>query len=180
MLSNQEISKFLSFVLRHKPQEIQLNMDEQGWVLIQALIDQARRIKKVELTYSQIQQVVANNDKQRFKLSEDGCYIRANQGHSIKVDLELIGKMPPDILYHGTARRFLPAIQLQGLLPMSRQYVHLTSDQSTALSVGQRYGQPVLLSINAKAMHADAVEFFQSENGVWLVKAVLPKYFNQT
>lgn len=180
MLSNQEISKFLSFVLRHKTQEIQLNMDEQGWVLIQNLIDQAGRIKKVELTYSQIQQVVANNDKQRFKLSEDGCYIRANQGHSIKVDLELTGKMPPDILYHGTAQRFLPAIQLQGLLPMSRQYVHLTSDQSTALSAGRRYGQPVLLSINAKAMHADAIEFFQSENGVWLVKAVLPKYFNQT
>jgi putative RNA 2'-phosphotransferase len=169
-------SKFLSLVLRHSPATIHLNMDKNGWVNIQELIDNANKYKKMHLTTDIIKLVVAANDKQRFKISGDGKSIRANQGHSIPVDLELENKTPPDILYHGTAGRFIDSIMMDGLRPMGRQYVHLSLNEETALKVGKRHGKPIVLYIDAKKMHEEGYKFYLSENKVWLVDKVPKKY----
>jgi putative RNA 2'-phosphotransferase len=171
-----KISKFLSLVLRHSPATIHLNMDKNGWVSIQELIDHANTYKKMYLTTDIIKLVVAANDKQRFKISDDGKSIRANQGHSIPVDLELETKTPPDILYHGTAGRFIDSIMRDGLRPMTRQYVHFSLNEETALKVGKRHGNPVVLYIDAKKMHEEGYKFYLSENKVWLVDKVPRKY----
>jgi putative RNA 2'-phosphotransferase len=179
MFSNQNVvkgSKFLSLVLRHSPETIHLNMDKNGWVNIQELIDNANKYKNMHLNRDIIKIIVETNDKQRFIISDDGEKIRANQGHSITVDLELESQIPPDILYHGTATRFLDAIMKDGLKPMSRQYVHLSETEETAINVGQRHGQPVVLSINAKAMYDEGYKFYLSENKVWLVDNVPVKH----
>ncbi len=175
-MKNTDISKFLSFVLRHEPQSIQLDMDEQGWVFVQQLIDNAKAIRGINLDIEKINQVVASCDKQRFKLSEDGSRIKANQGHSITVDLALQPQIPPAILYHGTASRFLATIQAQGLKAMQRHHVHLSSKPETALAVGQRYGKPVLLQIDAAAMQQQGFVFYCSDNQVWLTDAVPVQY----
>lgn len=177
-IKDTDISKFLSFVLRHEPQSIQLDMDEQGWVSVQQLIDNAKAIRGISLNSEKITQVVASCDKQRFKLSDDGNRIKANQGHSITVDLALQPQMPPAILYHGTASRFLGAIQQQGLKAMQRHHVHLSSKPETALAVGQRYGKPVLLQIDAAAMQQQGHIFYCSDNQVWLTDAVPMQYIH--
>jgi putative RNA 2'-phosphotransferase len=173
------ISKFLSLVLRHSPQTINLNIDKNGWVNIDDLIQNANKYRKIHLTVDLINTIVETNDKQRFIISDDGKKIRANQGHSIKVDLELETKTPPDILYHGTASRFLDSIMKEGLKPMTRQYVHLSQTEETALTVGQRHGKPIVLCINAKNMFEDGYKFYLSENNVWLVNDVPVKYIKQ-
>jgi putative RNA 2'-phosphotransferase len=170
------ISKFLSLLLRHSPETIHLNMDKNGWVNIQKLIDNAKKYKKMNLTIDIIKTTVEINDKQRFIISSDGKRIRANQGHSIPVDLGLENKTPPDILYHGTASRFIDSIMKDGLKPMGRQYVHLSLNEETALKVGKRHGEPVVLYIDAKTMHEEGREFYLSENKVWLVDKVPRKY----
>lgn len=169
-----ETSKFLSFVLRHKPEAIGLTLDPQGWASIPKLIEKAS--SEISLTQDLINQVVATNDKQRFSLSEDGRRIRANQGHSIKVDLDFTPKVPPSILYHGTATRFLPSIRKDGLSPGQRHHVHLSTDTKTATAVGQRYGKPIVLQIAAGEMYQQGFEFFLSENGVWLTEKVPVRY----
>lgn len=167
-----EISKFLSFVLRHKPDAIGITLDREGWVDISALIAAAANDGK-QLDADLIQAVVAGSDKKRFAISADGLCIRAVQGHSAEsVDIEFAAKRPPELLYHGTATRFLESIQEKGLLPGSRQYVHLSQDEQTAIAVGQRHGKPVVLKIKALLMHEQGFKFFQSENGVWLTEAV--------
>lgn len=181
-LSNQQIaatSKYLSFILRHKPDDIALNLNEQGWANIDELIEKSA--PKRQLTSELIQTVVITNDKQRFKISDDGKRIRANQGHSIDVDLNLTpNHIVPATLFHGTAYRFVNAIQTQGLKPMQRQHVHLSCDILTAKSVGRRYGQPVILQIDAKAMVEQGFTFYQSENGVWLTQHVPIEFISKS
>jgi len=173
------ISKFLSLVLRHLPQIIHLTIDKNGWVNIDELIQNANKYRRMHLTVELINTIVETNDKQRFILSDDGKRIRANQGHSIKIDLALEAKIPPDILYHGTASRFLDSIMKDGLKPMTRQYVHLSQTEETALTVGKRHGIPIVLHINAKNMFEDGYKFYLSENNVWLVNNVPAKYIEQ-
>jgi len=167
----QKISKFLSYVLRHRPDEIGLSLDISGWASVSELIEKSKSAS-VDLTEELIRELVRSSDKQRFALSEDGTKIRANQGHSINVDLALKPQLPPEILFHGTASRFLDSIRTDGLKPLSRQHVHLSFDEATAIKVGQRHGKPVVLKIKAGEMHRAGREFFLSENGVWLTERV--------
>ncbi|WP_395374719.1 RNA 2'-phosphotransferase [Marinicella sp. W31] len=173
-----KISKFLSFILRHRPDDIGLKLDNKGWVFISELIKKAK--PEVLLTKSLIQKIVVESDKQRFKISEDGLKIRANQGHSVKIDLGLKPTIPPAILYHGTATRFLDSIMQKGLTAGQRHHVHLSSDIETARAVGQRYGKPAILQINAEQMHNDGYQFFLSDNHVWLTNLVVNQYILRT
>ena len=169
------VSKFLSLVLRHQPQKYNLTLDEQGWAQIDDLIHVANHAG-IPLTYPMLQQIVTDNDKQRFAISDDGHAIRARQGHSISIDLKLASLQPPLQLYHGTAERFLSSIREQGLLRRSRQYVHLSPDIQTATAVGQRHGVPVVLTVNSGKMHHEGYYFYRSENGVWLTESVPAEY----
>lgn len=165
------ISKFLSYVLRHSPESIGLKLDENGWADVNALIELANQSGK-RLSRDVLQEVVAQNDKQRFAFSSDGQRIRANQGHSIDIDLALAPAEPPETLFHGTATRFLDSIRKQGLRPGNRQHVHLSLDVPTAVKVGQRHGTPIVLTIHAARLHRAGRVFFCSENGVWLTAAI--------
>ena len=172
----KEVSKFLSYVLRHRPDAIGLELNAGGWAAISDLITCAGRHDHV-LSVEIIEQVVATNDEQRFGLSEDGQYIRANQGHSIVVDLDLRPLAPPPILFHGTATRFLKSIMASGLLPSGRQYVHLSAEYETAIAVGKRHGIPIILKIDTQEMCIDGYLFYRSKNGVWLTQNVPSQYF---
>jgi putative RNA 2'-phosphotransferase len=163
-------SKFLSLILRHQPEVIGLTLDDAGWADIDTLIRLSQPHKP--LTRALIEQVVEENSKQRFAISEDGRRIRANQGHSIEVDLGFLPVTPPTLLYHGTATRFVDAIRSEGLAKRSRQHVHLSADADTATAVGARHGKPVVLIVRAGEMAAAGHAFFHSENGVWLTDAV--------
>ncbi len=171
----QRTSKFLSYVLRHRPDEIGLELDAAGWADVDALIMQAQAHGR-SLTRELIVRVVANNDKQRFALSPDGTKIRANQGHSTSVELGLAPVVPPDVLFHGTAEHNVGAIFEAGLVARGRQHVHLSSDAITARQVGARHGRPVVLSVAATAMSAAGHSFFHSENGVWLTEHVPARF----
>jgi len=167
-----DTSKFLSYVLRHKPQDIGLQLDNEGWADIGALIAGTQKQGR-RLTLKLIEEVVKTNDKKRFSLSADGQRIRAAQGHSTNtVQLNLAPLKPPEWLYHGTATRFLDSILAQGLLPGSRHHVHLSLDKKTAEAVGKRYGKPVVLRVAALQMHNQGFAFGQAENGVWLTEKV--------
>nr|WP_314623086.1 RNA 2'-phosphotransferase [uncultured Noviherbaspirillum sp.] len=167
-----DVSKFLSYVLRHQPDAIGITLDREGWVDIAALISAAANAGK-QLDHECIQNVVMSSDKKRFSISEDGLRIRAVQGHSTdRVDINYAEKTPPALLHHGTAMRFLESINREGLKPGSRQYVHLSEDKDTARTVGQRYGKPVVLEIRALQMHEQGFKFYQAENGVWLTLSV--------
>ena len=172
----KKISKYLSFILRHKPDSIGLELSDEGWANIEELIT---RTKKFKLTKESIQIVVDTNDKKRFLISNDGQRIKANQGHSIQVELELESIIPPDILLHGTAERFIESIFKEGLNKQQRHHVHLSETQKTALNVGSRYGKPVLLKVDSKQMHEDGFEFFKTENDVCLVDCVPVKYLEK-
>jgi putative RNA 2'-phosphotransferase len=169
------LSKFLSLILRHKPETIELALDENGWARVDELITKANQ-KNVPLTLDRLKRIVETNDKKRFFFSEDGKRIRASQGHSIHVDLQLKEAVPPPQLFHGTAQKNLDSIKKQGLIKGRRHHVHLSADRQTAKNVGARYGKPIIISINAAAMHRDNFLFFQSENGVWLTEAVPALY----
>lgn len=167
-----ETSKFLSYVLRHEPQAIGLTLDSEGWADIASLIAGAQQSGR-ELDVALIHTVVESSDKKRFAISEDGLRIRAVQGHSTdSVAITLAEKVPPEFLYHGTATRFMESIMREGLKPGERQYVHLSEDVQTATAVGQRYGKPVVLKIEALRMYQQGFKFFQAENGVWLADLV--------
>ncbi|MBU2712073.1 RNA 2'-phosphotransferase [Zooshikella harenae] len=169
----KKVSKYLSFLLRHKPDSIGLILDEQGWASIAALIELTT---DVELSREIIEVVVETNDKQRFSISEDGTKIRANQGHSIAIDLNLAPIEPPGCLYHGTATRFLASIMEKGITKQQRHHVHLTESIAVGKAVGGRYGKPVILVIDAQAMFQDGFVFFKTANNVWLVEEVPPAY----
>ncbi|KJH66488.1 RNA 2'-phosphotransferase [Chromobacterium violaceum] len=172
-------SRFLSLVLRHQPETIGLQLDDQGWADIGELLARLAA-KGRNLGRKQLEKIVLDNDKQRFAISEDGLRIRANQGHSIKIDLGLAACEPPDRLYHGTASRFLDAILAEGLRPGQRQHVHLSADWQTARKVGARHGKPVVLEIDARAMRQAGLAFYRSDNGVWLIDGVPPVFIRQT
>ena len=165
------MSRFLSLVLRHKPEEIGLQLDGEGWVDIGELVEKARAHGQM-LDRDTVDRIVATSDKQRFALSRDGRRIRANQGHSVDIDLALPVQMPPAELFHGTAVSNLGSIRATGLHAGSRRHVHLSPDEETAIKVGARHGRPVVLVVASAAMHAAGHAFYRSENGVWLPAAV--------
>ncbi|MYT70240.1 MULTISPECIES: RNA 2'-phosphotransferase [unclassified Streptomyces] len=168
-----KVSKYLSKHLRHQPERLSLAPDEAGWVEIDDLLA-ATAAHRFRITRAELDHVVATNDKRRFTI--DGTRIRANQGHTIDVDLGLAPAEPPAYLYHGTVARFLDAIRAEGLRPMDRHDVHLSADRETATRVGARRGRPVVLPVDAGAMHRDGHVFRLSANGVWLTAAVPPRY----
>jgi putative RNA 2'-phosphotransferase len=172
---HEKTSKFLSYVLRHKPDAIGLALDSNGWASVQELIEKANATGE-NLSEPLIHDIVRTNEKKRFALSEDGSKIRASQGHSIHIELGLEPKQPPELLYHGTASRFLDVIRSEGLKSMDRQHVHLSIDEITATKVGQRHGKPVILVVNAGDMWRAGQQFFLSENGVWLTDKVDVRY----
>jgi putative RNA 2'-phosphotransferase len=175
-----QISKFLSFVLRHQPEAIGLALDAEGWGSVDGLIAGAARQGR-QLPRELIEQVVATNDKKRFELSADGQRIRAVQGHSTRsVERQFEPVQPPDVLFHGTASRFVAAISREGIKPGSRHYVHLSADEPTARAVGLRYGVPVVLVVDAARMHAQGFVFHQAENGAWLTARVPPAFLRRT
>jgi len=173
------VSRFLSLVLRHKPETIGLVLDGHGWARLDDLVRRAEA-HGTPLTRSLVEQVVAESDKQRFAISEDGERIRANQGHSITIDLALPPARPPERLYHGTASRFIDSIRERGLHSAERQHVHLSPDSATATAVGRRHGKPVVLGIRAGAMAAAGHTFFLSANGVWLTERVPVEFIDFT
>ncbi|MBF5041520.1 RNA 2'-phosphotransferase [Aggregicoccus sp. 17bor-14] len=171
------VSKFLSLVLRHDPAALGVTLDAQGWTDVEALLAALHAQGRV-LSREALEEIVATSPKQRFALSEDGRRIRANQGHSVEVDLGLAPAEPPETLFHGTVAAVLEAIRAQGLVRGQRHHVHLSADEATARSVGARRGSPVLLRVRAGEMHRDGHPFFRSENGVWLTDAVPPRYLD--
>ena len=172
------VSKLLSFGLRHRPDKLGLHLDEAGWAGVEQVLESlAAQGEKVSI--EELERLVSTSDKQRFALSDDGRRIRANQGHSIAVDLGLVAREPPQRLYHGTVERYLESIRAEGLLRGSRTHVHLSIDESTARVVaGRRKGVPVILGVRAGEMHADGFSFFLSANGVWLTAHVPARYLD--
>ena len=170
-------SKFLSLILRHEPERVGLKLGEAGWVGVEELLQAVNR-HGVALTLDDLKHIVATSDKNRFAFTEDGQRIRANQGHSVEVDLQYAPQTPPEILYHGTARRFLDGIRKHGLQKMERHDVHLSAETKVTLQVGGCHGKPVLLTIRAGEMHRAGFVFRCSSNGVWLVNNVPPEFIN--
>jgi putative RNA 2'-phosphotransferase len=169
------VSKYLSQHLRHQPEALGLTLGPGGWVGIDALM-QAAAERGFHITRDELEAVVASSDKQRFSMSEDGSSIRANQGHSVPIDLQLAPAAPPATLYHGTGHRSVDAITSDGLRRMDRHHVHLSPDMETATRVGQRHGRPVIFKVDAARMAADGHVFYVSANGVWLVERVPATY----
>jgi len=173
-----EISKMLSYVLRHRPDSIGLTLDAAGWVAVDLLLAALAR-SGTALTHAELQRIVETNGKKRFAFSADGCMIRAVQGHSTPVTLGHPAAAPPELLYHGTVERFLPDILRDGLKPGARHDVHLSPDEATARRVGARRGKPVILTIQAGDMHRDGHVFRIADNGVWLIPEVPPRYIRR-
>ena len=170
------ISKRMSLALRHDPSSLGLTLDTAGWATLSALVAGLRQ-RGETIDIDDVLEAVRTSDKQRFALSTNGERIRANHGHSVDVDLGLAPTTPPSTLFHGTSESTLGAIESQGLLPMARRHVHLSADRSTARTVAsRRRGAIVILRIDAGAMHGDGIEFYRSDNGVWLTSTVPPKY----
>lgn len=172
----KKLSKFLSLILRHKPDIVGISLDEHGWADVEALL---RGIQKSgrNIDASLLEKVVAENDKQRFSFSEDRKRIRANQGHSLQVDVELVSRKPPAVLYHGTVERNRASIEEKGLLRGTRLYVHLSEDVETAIKVAaRRKGERLIYQVDAGRMFRDGFMFYRSVNGVWLTKRVPTDY----
>lgn len=173
----KSIGKFLSLILRHEPSKIGIQLDANGWADIEELIQKCGKYR-VSFTRKELEEIVATNNKKRYSLNDDQTKIRANQGHSIAVDLEFTPQEPPAFLYHGTADRFLPSIYSEGIKKMSRQHVHLSQDKETAIAVGSRHGRVVVLTILAGKMQEEGLLFYCSANGVWLTDYIDPKYIS--
>ena len=170
-------SKYISLILRHKPGVIGITLDEHGWADVKALI--AGVNKTHPLDRKTLEEIVRTDEKQRYSFNEDRTLIRANQGHSVRVDLELKKAEPPEFLYHGTGERSVPLIDAVGLNPQSRLYVHLSADKKTAEAVGSRHGRPVVYTVLSGTMYRDGFTFYLSENGVWLTKYVPAEYLEK-
>lgn len=161
-----KVSRLLSLVLRHKPEAIGLDIDKNGWAKVSDIVKKSDKVSSEQEIYD----AVSNNDKNRFSLSDDKKRIRANQGHSISVDIQLDEKIPPNILYHGTTKKYLDSIFKNGLMKMDRNHVHLSKDY------GSRHGKPVVLTIDAERMSKEGISFYQSVNGVWLTDYVMSEF----
>ena len=168
-------SKFLSLILRHEPERVGLELDNAGWIGVSKLLEAVNQ-HGVSLTLDELRHIVATSDKKRFAFSEDATRIRANQGHSVEVDLQYAPQIPPELLYHGTATRFLDSIRQDGLQKMERHHVHLSAETAVTLQVGARRGRPVLLTIRAGDMQRAGHAFYRSANNVWLVEHVPPQF----
>ena len=177
--NERRISKFLSLVLRHRPEKIGITLDEAGWTPVTDLLAKIN-YSGLTIDLETLKAVVKNNQKQRFSFDETMENIRANQGHSVKVNLGYQAKIPPNILYHGTTIRFRTSILSEGLKKMNRHHVHLSANTTTATSVGIRHGKLMLLEVLAGDMQSDGFTFFESENGVWLTDHVPVKYLRET
>lgn len=167
-MTDEQLSKRLAYLLRHAPEKAGLTLEPGGWVPLAPLL------AHLHVTRAQVERMVAQNAKQRFTLQ--GERIRANQGHSVPVDLHLVLTRPPERLYHGTHAGALAAIRREGLRPMGRHHVHLSADRATAAQVGSRRGAPVVLTVEAGQMRAAGHDFYRSDNGVWLTDAVPPEF----
>lgn len=174
----KSIGKFLSLILRHEPSKIGITLDDNGWADVEELIYKCGKHKR-SFTREELDEIVETNNKKRYAYSEDGTKIRASQGHSITVDLEFESQCPPPFLYHGTADRFLSAINSEGIKKMNRQHVHLSQDKETAINVGSRHGRVVVLTILAEKMYKEGIAFYLSANGVWLTDYIDPKYISK-
>lgn len=172
----KQLSIFIALILRHKPETIGIQLDEHGWADTQALIEGIERTGKHTINMEILEEIVRTDSKQRYSFNADKTRIRANQGHSVPVDVELQTSTPPEILFHGTAEKSVPSIRQEGLLPQSRLYVHLSQDIETARKVGTRHGKPHIFRVAAGEMHQQGYAFFLSVNGVWLTKAVPPAF----
>ena len=172
-----DTSKFLSLILRHKPETIGIKLDEHGWADVSELISGISKTRPFDM--KMLEEIVRTDNKQRYSFNENKTLIRANQGHSIPVDVELEKKTPPEFLYHGTGEKFVSSIDKEGLLSKSRLYVHLSKDTETAVKVGSRHGKPVVYRVAAGKMADKGYEFILSVNGVWLVKAVPAEYLSK-
>ncbi len=173
-MDQKSTSKFISLILRHRPEVIGIQLDEHGWADVSELIEGINKTQPFDMVM--LEKIVAEDEKQRYSFNEDKTLIRANQGHSIPVDVEPEKMIPPEYLWHGTGEKSVASIKEQGLLPMSRLYVHLSPDYDTAIKVGKRHGRPFIFKVAAKGMNDDGYDFYLSVNGVWLTKAVPPKY----
>ncbi len=169
-----DISKYIALILRHKPETIGISLDEHGWADVDELIKGIS--KTYEFDKGMLEEIVATDNKQRYSFNEDHTLIRANQGHSVPVDVELEEVEPPETLFHGTGEKYTASIDKQGLISKSRLYVHLSADRETAVKVGQRHGKPVVYVVKSGEMHKDGYVFFRSVNGVWLTKEVPVKF----
>lgn len=173
-MSLTRTSRYISLILRHKPETIGITLDEHGWADVDELIAGVSRTHP--LTMKLLEEIVHTDEKQRYSFNGDKTLICANQGHSIPVDVELPKLEPPAILYHGTGQKYVPSIDHQGLLPKSRLYVHLSADKDTAVKVGRRHGPPIVYTVQAGKMFEDGYLFYRSINGVWLTKEVPIEY----
>ena len=169
--------RFIALILRHKPEMIGVKLDEHGWADVDKLLEGVNR--NHSLTREQLEEIVRTDNKQRFPFNEDKTKIRANQGHSISVDVELQEAEPPEFLYHGTGEKFVSSIKETDILPCNRLYVHLSSDIDTAIKVGSRHGKPFVFTVSSGQMYRDGYKFFRSVNGVWLTKKVEAKYLTR-
>lgn len=176
----KSISKFLSYVLRHHPESIGLDVDEKGWAEVSELVEKAQHHGRA-IERDQIHKVISKGAKQRFLISSDGKYIRAGYGHSIDVNLQLKPKSPPEKLYHGTAREYVDSILTEGIKALGRNFVHLSTTIEEARNVGGRHGKPVVLCISSKQMIGAGYDFYQSESGagIWLTEHVPPHYIQK-
>ena len=171
------VSRFLCLILRHKPDEIGITLDEYGWANVEELIKGVS--KKYKFNIDILEEIVRTDEKQRYSFNEDHTKIRANQGHSIPVDVELEAIEPPEYLYHGTAVKYVDSIRETGLIPKSRLYVHLSVDKETAKNVGNRHGMPFVYRVCSGKMYRDGFIFYKSKNGVWLTKSVPVRYLEK-
>ncbi len=172
-----KLSKFIALILRHKPETIGITLDEHGWANVDELI--AGISREHDFDKEMLEEIVKTDGKQRYSFNEDKTLIRANQGHSIPVDVELEKATPPEILYHGSAEKYEESIDREGLIPKNRLYVHLSKDYDTAVTVGSRHGKPVIYRVKSGEMAKDGFEFFLSANKVWLTKSVPAKYLEK-
>lgn len=172
-----DTSRFISLILRHKPEAIGITLDEHGWANVDELIAGIARKQPIDM--EMLEEIVRTDDKQRYSFNEDKTLIRANQGHSIPVDVELEQLIPPEVLYHGTGKKYMQSIDNQGLIPKSRLYVHLSEDIDTAKKVGARHGDPVIYIVHSGQMAREGFTFFRSANGVWLTKLVPNVYLKK-
>lgn len=176
-MSLKDTSKFISLILRHKPEAIGIKLDENGWASVEELIAGVARTRVFNM--EMLEEIVKSDEKKRYSFNADKTKIRANQGHSVRVDVELEERTPPPLLYHGTGEKFLPSIEKTGLIPKTRLYVHLSAEHGTALTVGARHGKPIVFAVNTEKMARDGYKFFISANGVWLTSSVPPEYLER-
>ena len=170
-------SKFISLILRHKPEVIGITLDEHGWADVESLIAGVSKTHPINM--EMLEEIVRTDDKQRYSFNADKTKIRANQGHSIPVDVELPEISPPNILYHGTGEKYTASIDTEGLIAKTRLYVHMTDDYGTAIKVGQRHGKPIVYTIDAGRMEKEGFKFYRSINGVWLTKKVPAQFLTK-